>query len=53
MERYIKIEKGDCGAGTYGEVYKARDQKTNKIVAMKVTHHNELFFFTLYVQLNF
>jgi len=33
MDRYQKIEK--VGEGTYGVVYKARDVKTNEIVAMK------------------
>ncbi len=38
MDRYVKIEKnGECGAGTYGVVYKGRDQKTNEIVALKAT----------------
>ncbi len=37
MDRYVKIEKnGALGVGTYGEVYKARDMKTDKIVALKV-----------------
>src|SRR4051812_48675335 len=33
MERYIKLEK--IGEGTYGKVYKAKDVKTNELVAMK------------------
>jgi len=33
MENYAKIEK--VGEGTYGVVYKARDIKTNNIVALK------------------
>lgn len=36
MDRYQKVEKnGDCGAGTYGVVYKAKDKQTNTIVALK------------------
>lgn len=37
MERYVKLEKNgsNCGEGTYGVVYKARDRQTNLIVAMK------------------
>lgn len=36
MDRYVKIEKGgNCGEGTYGVVYKARDRRTNLFVAMK------------------
>merc|ERR1719265_757813 len=34
-ERYERIEKKPLGEGTYGEVYKARCNKTNAIVAMK------------------
>lgn len=33
MNRYEKLEK--VGAGTYGDVYKAKDRKTNEIVALK------------------
>ena len=37
MERYQMFEKiGDCGEGTYGVVYKARDKQTGNFVAMKV-----------------
>ena len=38
MDRYQKVEKnGECGAGTYGVVYKAKDkQNNNTIVALKV-----------------
>ena len=38
-ERYEKL--GRLGEGTYGIVYKARDQKTDKIVALKrcIPHH--------------
>ncbi|KAJ2362760.1 Cell division protein kinase 1, partial [Coemansia sp. RSA 2607] len=32
-DRYEKLDK--VGEGTYGVVYKARDTKTNSIVAMK------------------
>lgn len=37
MERYVKLEKNgsNCGEGTYGVVYKARDRQTGCIVAMK------------------
>jgi|TARA_B110000208_G_scaffold182121_1_gene233531 serine/threonine protein kinase len=34
LSRYTKIEK-PLGEGTYGVVYKARDNKTSKIVALK------------------
>lgn len=33
MERYQKLEK--IGEGTYGVVYKAKDRKTGKIIALK------------------
>jgi cyclin-dependent kinase len=33
MERYQKLEK--IGEGTYGVVYKARDRKSNRILALK------------------
>ena len=33
MEDYIKIEK--IGEGTYGVVYKGKNKKTNKTVALK------------------
>ncbi|KAJ4459628.1 putative Cyclin-dependent kinase A-1 [Paratrimastix pyriformis] len=33
LERYVRLEK--VGEGTYGVVYKARDQKTHNIVALK------------------
>ncbi len=32
-KRYQKLEK--IGSGTYGVVYKAQDQETRKIVALK------------------
>ncbi|KAG5177809.1 cyclin-dependent kinase [Tribonema minus] len=38
MERYQRIEKGgggNIGEGTYGVVYKAKDKKTDEIVALK------------------
>ena len=37
MDRYAKIEKpgSNLGEGTYGVVYKARDNETNEIVALK------------------
>ena len=33
MEEYVRIEK--LGEGTYGVVYKAKNKKTGKLVAMK------------------
>lgn len=35
QDNYIKLEK--IGEGTYGKVYKAKDQTTNKLVALKKT----------------
>ena len=38
MDKYIKLEKdgGNSGEGTYGVVYKAKNKKTGKLVALKV-----------------
>lgn len=33
MDRYQKLEK--IGEGTYGIVYKAKDKKTGRIIALK------------------
>ena len=40
MDRYQKTEKGTggIGEGAYGVVYKGKDKKTGKTVAMKVGH---------------
>jgi cyclin-dependent kinase len=35
MDSYEKLEK--VGEGTYGKVYKAKDKKTGKLVALKKT----------------
>ena len=33
MERYQRLEK--IGEGTYGQVYKAKDRRTDTIIALK------------------
>lgn len=35
MDQYDKLEK--IGEGTYGKVYKARDRRTGRLVALKKT----------------